>query len=172
MRYILKLSFLALIICCLLGIWTVSCSESDCGMLSRPMIKFRFFSYEQPKTEISITDTLTVLTRYSANGGDSILINKETNVKTFMVPYGYTQKETTYVFRYSSPAYVVTDTLWVEHTNREHFISMDCGISVFSNIDNIRFTKHVIDSLAIVNPLLDNDEKDNVHIFYSTATDE
>lgn len=172
MKYILKLSFLALIICCLLGIWAVSCSESDCGMLSRPMIKFRFFSYEQPKTEIQITDTLTVLTRNSANGGDSILINKERNVKTIMVPYGYTQKETIYVFSYSSPAFVVTDTLWVEHTNREHFISMDCGISVFSHIDTIRFTKHMIDSLAIVNSELDNDEKDNVHIYYSTATDE
>lgn len=171
MKHILKLLFFALIACCLLGVWATGCSESDCGMLSRPLLKLRFYSYEDKK-EIKITDTLTILTTNSSNGGDSILINKERNVGIALIPFGYTQKETTYVFKYITEIATMTDTLWVKHTNREHFISMDCGISVFSHIDDITYTKHLIDSLAIMNPELDNNEKDNIHIFYSTATTE
>lgn len=138
------------------------CSESDCSLGGRPAARFNFIDSKK-HTLVSLFDSLTVTTL----GTDSILLNKVKAINHITLPLNYVEKETTFILKYNRFVY---DTLWVEHENYPHFISMDCGISMFYHLKNVKYTTNLIDSIALRNPDIDDNEKENFQIFYTTTS--
>lgn len=142
------------------------CSSNDCPLIGRPSARFDFFN-SLTGSLFQFNDTLTV---YSL-GTDSILINKDTKINYFTLPLNYTSNETTFILNYkqlndSTPT-ILRDTLLIYHTNIEHFVSLDCGIKMFYHLDSIRYTTHVMDSIIMQNPEIDDHEKGNFKIYFT-----
>ncbi|MEG1839055.1 MAG: DUF6452 family protein [Bacteroidaceae bacterium] len=168
MKYTFKQAFLFLLFGGLLIIGLVGCSESDCPLQTRPMVRFNFYDVNNPTKAIAFKDSLSVITTNTVTTqGDSILINKETGASKVVVPLSYVNQETTYILKYSK---TLSDTLWVSHVNTEHFISIECGMTVYSHIQSIKSTFHLIESVSVRNPEIDNNEKENIQIFYPSPS--
>lgn len=136
-----------------------SCSENDCSMGGRPSARFTFINSKNGGI-INLFDSLTV----TAFGTDSILLNRGKAINHITLPLSYVDHETTFVLHYTS---FLRDTIWVTHENFPHFISMDCGIDMFYQLREIRYTTLLLDSISVVNPDIDDNEKENCRIYYT-----
>lgn len=102
------------------------------------------------------------------------IVNRENAANSFSIPLSYSDK-TRIVFAYRSleHTFVGTDTLYVEHRNIPYFTNLDCGTMMFYEIVNIAATRHRLDSVAVTNPNINNNEKENFKIYFTVAsTDE
>lgn len=158
MKHLLMHSFFGLFLCLIFGLGISACSEeNDCSLTSRSMGRFNFLT-KSTLAEKKI-DTLSV----TALNTDSVLVNKDVLATYESLPLSYTSNTTTFIFHYSETE---RDTLWVSHQNIAHFVSMECGTTMFHHLDSVRCTYNIIDSIAISNPEIDNNEKENIRIFY------
>ena len=163
MRHLLKLLFFTVFTCCAVSLFMAcdEASESSVGRLS-PLFKFVTHSALKDTLKEKSFDSLTVVALNTVHG-DSIIIDNEKKVTSANLPLSYVKNKTVLVFKYSKDT---IDTIWVTHTNTERFISMDRGIAMFYHIDKVEHTKHLIDSIAIVNSEVNINEKENIRIYY------
>ncbi|RGN47360.1 MULTISPECIES: DUF6452 family protein [unclassified Bacteroides] len=137
----------------------ISCSENDCSLGGRPSVRFSFMN-SKTHAIVNLFDSLTV----TALDTDSILLNRGKGINHITLPLSYVNEETTFVLHYSR---FLRDTIWVKHENYPHFISMDCGISMFYTLKEVQYTTYLLDSITLVNPDINDNEKDNYHIYYT-----
>lgn len=115
-----------------------------------------------------VTDTLTV----TAQGTDSILLNRLYRFSDFQLPMSPSVDGVacdTFVLHWSRPVDEETslrllDTLYVNHTSRVHFESIDCPPAVFHNIVDVRSTNVLIDHVEMTNPNVGYEEVGNLLI--------
>ncbi len=164
MRRLLYL-FIGVFACCVAGSVLFSCGEPVDSTTPRSVALFTFDSLSVKKDTGSVTKKLDSLTVIALNTviGDSVIKGKTASVSFASVPLSYTKTETAVVFKFIKN---VSDTIWITHTNTPHFISMDAGIAMYYHIDNVRYTSHAIDSVSIINPEVDTNEKDNIRLHF------
>lgn len=161
MKHLLKLLFLGVFLCSAGGFALIACGETtDCSLSGRPSPRFNFINDSTMKEKA--LDSLTVIALNTVQG-DSVVLNKSAKVSSATLPLSYAGSKTVFVFKYPKN---VSDTIWVTHTNTAHFLSMECGITMFHRIDNVKHTFHAIDSVAIINSGVDVNEKENIRVFY------
>lgn len=147
----------------LLGTFLVSaCSESDCSLGGRPSARFNFID-SKSKKQVSLFDSLTI----TSSGTDSILLNRAKSINHATLPLSYIAKETTYILKYNRE---LRDTIWLRHKNIPHFVSMDCGVDMFYEIDSVGYTKYGLDSIVLRNADINDTEKENFQIYYTTVS--
>lgn len=137
----------------------LSCSENDCSLGGRPSARFTFLNSKNGKV-INLFDSLTV----TALGTDSILLNRGKAINHIILPLSYVNQETTFILHYTR---FLRDTIWVTHENFPHFISIDCGVSMFYHLRQIQYTTFLLDSILLVNPDINDNEKENCRIYYT-----
>ncbi len=135
------------------------CSENDCSLGGRPSARFAFID-SRTNTRVSLFDSLTV----TALGTDSILLNRLKGIDHITLPLSYVGDTTTFVLHYSR---FLRDTIEVFHENYPHFISIDCGVSMFYHLKDVNNTSILIDSIRLVNSDINDNEKDNYRIYYT-----
>lgn len=136
-----------------------ACSENDCSLEGRPSVRFAFID-SRTNARVNLFDSLTV----TALKTDSILLNRLKGINHISLPLSYISDTTTFILHYSR---FLRDTIEVFHENYPHFISMDCGISMFYHLKGIDNTSILIDSIQLVNPDINDNEKDNYRIYYT-----
>ena len=160
MKHLLKFLFLGVFICSAIGLILTACGETtDCSLTGRPSLRFNF---GDSTLNAKKPDTLTVVALNTVVG-DSVILNKQVKATYAILPLSYVYSETVFVFKYSK---TLCDTIWVTHTNIEHFLSMNCGVVMYYKIESIKHTKNAIDSVAIINSGVDTNEKENIRVFY------
>lgn len=87
------------------------------------------------------------------DGRDTVLINRDVDVKAFSLPISYAHPVDTFFFEMRDTATnsVFIDTLTVSKDNKMHFESVDCSASYFHTLTAASCTKHRIDSVKIIN---------------------
>ncbi len=146
-----------------------ACEDDNCppNALSRAVFSF----VNQEGKSITYTDTLSVIGMVTptVNGKDTVvydtIINKQVNTKTLSLPLSYGER-TTFILRYGATA---TDTIYVTHRNTPYFTSIDCGAMMFHTVTGARAHTVLMDSLVLVNPNIDNYEKENFKIYFTTV---
>lgn len=108
-------------------------------------------------------DTLDSLT-IKALGTDSIIINKDIKVTSEKLPLRWTADSTQLIFHYANTT--LKDTVTVYHTNTPTFVSMECGFAVAQSISKVKYTKAVMDSIAVIYKNANADDIQNIKIFY------
>ena len=93
-----------------------------------------------------------------------ILINKEQNMKSFKVPLSYAE-ETQFIIDYDGKQ---QDYITVRHRNVPYFLNIDCGTMMFHEVTGVTASQG-IDSIQIINPNVDNYEKENFKIYFTVA---
>ena len=121
-------------------------------------------------TDVTVYDTLDDGTLAERIVYDSIihdtLINQESEAESFKVPLSY-DTETSFIFAYK---HAKPDTIHISHRNIPYFTNLDCGTMMFYEIQQATSTRHQLDSLQIINSNIDNNEKENIKIYF-TVTD-
>ena len=92
------------------------------------------------------------------------LINKENKMKSFKVPLSYGD-ETLFIIDYDGKQ---KDYISVKHRNIPYFMNIDCGTMMFHEVTEVTASQG-IDSIQIINPNIDNNEKENFKIYFTVA---
>lgn len=155
-----------------------ACSNIDCPLDNVVSMQCNLFSSET-KAPIVLTDELTI----TPAGKDTLLLNKASNIKSFLLPLKVTAANNqvvsdTILLHFKNTAeQMATDTLFINHTLHPHFESLDCPASVFHTITAVRTTSHhlsemplTIDSVSLVRPIVNYDDVENIRIFLRSTT--
>ena len=99
--------------------------------------------------------------------GDTLDIDTVFNqAKSYMsVPLSYTDR-TTYVMHYNE---TLRDTIRIIHKNIPYVSDIECGAMMFYHVEKMEYTTNVLDSVILVNPDINNEEKKNFNIYYRAA---
>ena len=144
---------------------TTSCSSIDCPVNSLVLTQYQFTNRDGQA--LALVDTLTVST--TRKNGKDTLFNKGYDISTFYLPISYSHPEDELVLHFNGDSLNVTDTLWVKKEDFPHFESVDCNASFFHKLTDIRCTHNLLDSVAIINPSVTNDDK-VIHVYLYPKT--
>lgn len=149
------------------GWFAPGCSDSDCPLTTLSVARFDFLD---SKTHKAVTLTngamITGLIRIDNQLDIDTVFNQASSYMS--LPLSYTD-QTTYVMHYSE---TLRDTIEVTHKNIPFVKDIECGTMMFHEVENMRYTTNVLDSVVLVNPQIDNEEKTNFYIYYRTDDDE
>lgn len=121
-----------------------ACSTLDC-----PLNNTVYTKYKLAGNITTLTDTLTISTN-RIEGTDRVLINKDVNVDSFILPMSYSLLEDSLFFETrNADNRLLRDTVTVQKTNTPHFESVDCKPSFFHTITGVKTTHNSIDSIVI-----------------------
>ena len=141
-----------------------ACSEEeDCSMNARPMMWCNFYHLNEESGRPEAVQLQTTLS-VTAEGTDSVIVNRESNPKQLSLPLRYAGEETRLVLDYDHGAF--HDTICIRHTNTPYYLSMDCGYQMKQWANEVDYTRHVIDSIHIANSELSAYEVENLKIFF------
>ena len=93
------------------------------------------------------------------------LVNQESNAGSFSLPLSYGDA-TRFIINYNG---MDQDEINLKHRNIPYFLNVDCGTMMFHEITEATTTFHQIDSIVVINPNIDNNEKENIKIYFTVA---
>lgn len=134
----------------------VSCSSIECPVNN--MVESVYGFCDADGDEVAFADTLTVSTKLRS-GVDSVILNKAVEVVEFKLPISQDHPEDELYFNFFGKDYDITDTIWIEKEDIPHFESIECHANFFHQLEAVRYTTHVIDSLVINKAFVDYDDK-------------
>lgn len=154
------------IIASVIGLIT-ACNDIGC-MDNRSSIPLAgFYSYQTGQT-ITL-DSVEIGGVDAPN--DSLLMKAGDKNSTLYLPFRFEKNNTCFFIRYVSqelnfPQFV--DTLYFEYTSLPMFVSQECGAMYQYHIELMRYTTHLIDSVAITDSLITNIDTQRLKIFFRT----
>ena len=123
----------------------VGCSSLDCPLNNTVYTKYKLDGNVTQLTGCTMTISTT-----KKDGQDSILINKDQNVDSFILPMSYTLAADTLYFEVvDAHSRTFKDTVTVSKDNQPHFESIDCSPSYFHTLTGVKTTHNLIDSIVI-----------------------
>lgn len=160
---------LALILSAVIGLSLLSaCSNVGCTE-NRNSVPLAGFYSMATKKAVSI-DSLEV--GGIGAPGDSLLLTPGFTVEQLYLPFRSTMSSTSFYFRYLSKKYGtqgLADTLRFEYTSHPYFASEDCGAMYHYQITDFSYTTHLIDSVAVIDSLITNIDRQSIQIYFRVA---
>jgi hypothetical protein len=135
-------------------------NDEQCHKENYVMVQIGFYK--------SVIDTLGKQTNQSttltvtANGSeqDSLLYN---SVLTKYIDLPLNKFENVSSFDIILNDTLETFTVW--HTNREEYLSFECGYITFFTIDSCQITKNYVDSVSIINNSVNTQDAENIRFY-------
>lgn len=160
-----KTSLILTLVASALAVFAWSCSSGGCidGRSGVPKAEFR-----SSATGASIRlDSL----RISGVGapGDSAILQPSATISTVSLPLRADSHITRWCIAYKQKALDdsgLNDTLTFDYDATPYFVSDDCGVGFRYYINNLSSTRHLIDSVEIVDPLVTTADKVYVAIYF------
>ena len=144
-----------------------SCSSIDCPMNSLVYTQYQLM---RPDGRVdTLADTLTISTQRTADGSDSVLINRNVRTTEFSLPISYTQAQDVFYFETIDTVTkaTTTDVVTITKEDHPHFESVDCAPLYFHTIPGVNTTNNAIDSIVIINPDVSYDtSKKHLYIYF------
>lgn len=155
------------------GLILAACSNIDCPLDNVVMMQCNIYAAET-KQPLTLSATLTV----TPTNSDSVLLNRATGISSFLLPLKEGGEADTLLLNFSNTdGLEAIDTLFVLHTPKPHFESLDCPVSVFHTINSASATTHplaefplTIDSVSLVRSIVNYDDIENIRIFLRSTT--
>ncbi|MBE6276464.1 MAG: hypothetical protein E7096_09025 [Bacteroides sp.] len=146
-------------------LWT-GCGDAECPLSSHAVARFDFLD-SKTHHPVGLTNgaTITGIIYLDNHPEIDTLFNQANNYMS--LPLSYTE-QTTYVMHYSE---TLRDTIELTHKNIPFVKDIECGAMMFHQVESMRYTTNVLDSVVLVNPDINNEEKTNFNIYYRTADD-
>ena len=178
------------IICCLLilaALLVPGCEVENCPPNALSYLHFSLV--DQNGRSFNTSDTITIVGQTTADATvydtladgslqphtvstvvSDTLINRETAASSFSIPLSY-NAYTQFIFYYYSlsRSFAGCDTIRITHRNIPYFTNLDCGTMMFYEITDVQHTHHRLDSLVVTNPNIDNNEKENIQIYFTVT---
>jgi hypothetical protein len=136
-----------------------SCAPQTCYENTDAMVNASFYLYSTKK--ILAPDSLTI---YGVNMEANKLFDKLKGVTVANLPLDASTSSCIYVIRIND----TSDTVNFVYYSFPHLISKECGYSFFHNLvpDSLIYTKHIIDSIAVIRSSITPSNEENIRIYY------
>jgi hypothetical protein len=142
--------------CLALAILSGSCAPEACLEETESFLKASLYENSTRKSPDS-------LTLYGINHETDKIYNKASGVQPALFPLDKSADNCTFIIRING----TNDTIQFNYTSRLHFISKECGYTVYHNlVDTPYYTKHIIDKIYIAGRNITNVNEENIRIFY------
>ncbi len=127
-----------------------ACSSIDCPVQNTVATVYGLYKSDGTADTLRY-DTLTIAST-RRDGNDTILFNRGVGIAGFTLPISSGAATDTLFFELKDTLSTVRrDTLYVDKEDFPHFESVDCSMSYFHTLTDIRWTTNVIDSAIIKN---------------------
>lgn len=106
--------------------------------------------------------------------GDSLILNNSSASSVYL-PFRSQQPETSFFFHYNQEGInddAFNDTLTFTYSSIPYFASEECGAMFRYIITSYTYTKHLIDSVGLVDSVITNVDRERIRIYFRTATEE
>lgn len=155
----------AVIVLALAGL--TGCENIDCTLNNVVLCHFSFYDSET-KQSVILLDTLTI----TAEGTDSVLLNRAVNKKEVGVPLSYYQERDTLNFIIlTKDAGVFESSIILRKSSRVHFESPDCPTTMFHNISEAKVSgSAVIDSVVVSRREVNYLQDENIKVYLRTRS--
>lgn len=143
--------------------FVLGCSSIDCSLNSLVRSQYAFRNADGAADTLRDTLTITTNTMY----GDTVLLNRATDISEFSLPVSYSLDSDTLMFCFKlKDGRSFNDRVIIKKSNISHFESVDCPPTFFHDIDSIAYKGDAIDSIRVNDKHIDNDtEKKNIFIY-------
>lgn len=139
-----------------------ACASVDCPLNNRVQTEY-YFTKPDGITPDTLNDTLSIKALKWAD--DTLLFNRGVGITSIKVPLSYEQPEDVLLFIFTDTAQNVwRDTVWLKKTNHPHLESVDCSPKFFHTLTDVHSTHHRIERIAINNPTVEYESKENIQI--------
>ena len=104
--------------------------------------------------------------------GDSLLIGAGERVSQVYLPMrsDFTSTAWCLSYRWKALDYdALNDTLTFNYTSEPWFAGSECGAMYRYHIDSFSYTRHLIDSVAVMDSLITNVDKAQIRVYFRTA---
>lgn len=138
------------------------CSDVNCPLNNHVFATWSFYKSGEPYV---LKDTLNILLK--VNGTDSLVANRLYNVGSVDLPMSYFNASDTLTFEIKTASHRnYKDMVIVKKENIPHFNSPECGTWVEHYISSVVLTHNNVDSIAITDLKVDNNEVENFRIHF------
>lgn len=140
-----------------------ACSSIDCPMNSQVRATYGFVKADGTSTKIADTITVTAL----RGKGDTLLLNRSTDIHSFSIPVSYAQDEDVLCFRIADTlGTVTTDTVRIRKISHPHLEAVDCAPKYFYTVTDVQSTTYGINNIVINDKEVNYDiSEENFHIY-------
>lgn len=143
----------------LLFILVISCSKSEvCDQKVNALLVADFFTLEGTEEKDTLLQWVTV---YGIKDTISRLYDTAVNINHIELPLDPNANQVKFVIEVDS----VYDTLTVHYQGEIQFVSYPCGFGSVFYLDTVLITKHVFDSLFIIEPAVNPENEQNLKIY-------
>lgn len=146
------------------------CNTSGCTDNRNSIPLAGLYSYE---TLQSIT--VTQLTIGGVGAPNDSLITSNQSVSQVYLPFRADSGETSFFFHYGQTGIdddAFNDTINFTYSSLPYFASADCGAMYRYIIQGLTYTRHLIDSVGLVDSIITNADIEKIHIYFRTADEE
>ena len=157
--------------CAILAVAAAACGSGGCLENGSTLPLAGLYSSSTDK-EIAV-DSLEV--RGLGAPADSVLLSPGRGASKIYMPFRADYESVSWVFSIHTRELnypELYDTITFEYTTIPYFASADCGALYIYRVDRFTTTTHLIDSVAITDPLFTNVDREQIRIYYRTAQEE
>ncbi|HKL38226.1 MAG TPA: DUF6452 family protein [Bacteroidales bacterium] len=140
-----------------------SCGEDECDQSLRNLAGFAFYSIEEGTQVDSVIPNLSI---YAAAQPDTLLYDSLDREAVYL-PLNPTQNQTRFVFVIDS----IVDTVSIDYTRKQEFVSHPCGFITRFQITQSRVSHSVFDSIQTINPIVTLNENEEHFRLYLPPAD-
>lgn len=161
---------IALVILALMAGMTTGCNTTGCTENQNSVPLAGFYSYNTGEA-ISI-DSLAI--GGLGAPGDSLLVAPSARASSVYLPFRSTESYTTFTIRYMQKALQeagVYDQITFYYESQPWFASEECGAMYHYRITRVAHTYQILDSVGISDSLITNIEREDIRLFFRTASD-
>ena len=137
-----------------------SCTDDEvCEEVTANELRIGFYIEDQETETRAILDSLTV---FALERPDSLIYNRQNNVSVIELPLNPHSDHSTFVLDFN----FITDTIRLSYTREEHFISVECGFTMFFEINEVEYTTNLIRSLTKPNIYVTNTFDEHFRVYF------
>jgi hypothetical protein len=137
-------------------LFLISCSPQSCFEETESYLKASF--YDDATKKLHAPDSLTM---HGLNN-DSIIYNKTPKVSPALIPLNSLMDNCTFIIVINE----ITDTVKFWYNSYPHLVSKECGFTFYHNLDSLKSTNNLIDTIIIRNRSITTTNEENIRIFY------
>ena len=104
---------------------------------------------------------------------DSLMLCAGTRATQVYLPFTPAATAVSWVIDYRQEGLVgVSDIITFHYNVLPYFASDECGAMYYYRIDHTEWTSRLIDSVAVIDPLISNVERERIRIYFRTTAEE
>lgn len=145
----------------------VGCNTTGCMDNRSSLLLAGFYSAETEKA---------VALRDIEMGGvgapnDSLLIDSNAGASEVYLPLRHTYDSTSFFIRYLDKDFDLSylyDTITINYSSKPYFASEECGAIYFYTIKSLDYTRHMVDSIGLLDSIVNNANLQRMKIYFRT----